>query len=119
MKNNKNLLINVPIEVQITFEDLSLNSTKDLIKSETKNTQDIYLFRNEVSNNLKDIYVGSSTNIYKRFDQHMKNLNSNIYLQNAMNKYEKNNFSFNILEWYEYDNELSKQDNGLLLIVLE
>jgi 3-methyladenine DNA glycosylase AlkC len=92
MKNNKNLLINVLIEVQITFENLSLNLTKDLIKSKTKDLQDIYLFRNEILNDLKDIYIGSSTNIYKRFDQHMKNLNSNIYLQNAMNKYGKNNF---------------------------
>nr|UVN15654.3 hypothetical protein [Gongronella sp. w5] len=116
---NKNLLINVSIKMQVTYNDLSLNSVKDLIKLETKNRQGIYLFKNEISNNSQDIYIGSSTNISNRFDQHIKNLYSNIYLQNAMNKYGKNNFSFSVLEWYEYNNELSKEDNGLLLILLE
>jgi group I intron endonuclease len=120
MNNNyKDLLINVPIEVQMTYKDLSLDKTKDLIKLNTKDAQGIYMFKNEISNDLRDIYIGSSIKIDQRFNQHMKNINSNIYLQNAINKYGKQNFSFNILEWYEYDNELSKEDNGLLLIILE
>lgn len=119
MKNNKNLLINVPIKVQVTYNDLSLISTRDLIKLETNNTQGIYLFKNEISDDPRDIYIGSSTYISKRFNQHIKNIHSNIHLQNAMNKYGKNNFSFSILEWYEYNNELSKEENGLLLILLE
>jgi group I intron endonuclease len=119
MKNNKNLSINLTISAEITYNDLSLTSTKNLIKLETKNTQGIYLFKNEVSDDPKDIYIGSSTNISSRFNQHIKNIHSNIYLQNAMNKYGTSNFSFSILEWYKYNNELSKEENGLLLILLE
>ena len=47
-------------------------------------------------------YIGSSKNIYKRWDQHRNSLRNhchdNEYLQNAWNKYGENNFEFEIIE---------------------
>lgn len=44
-------------------------------------------------------YIGQTTDIKKRKRQHFNNTNSNIHLQNAMNKYGKSNFTFTILEY--------------------
>lgn len=47
-------------------------------------------------------YIGSSKNIYKRWDQHKNDLRNNCHdnghLQNAWNKYGENNFEFEIIE---------------------
>lgn len=47
-------------------------------------------------------YVGQSIDIYHRWQDHKRKLNSNkhrnIYLQRAWNKYKENNFNFYILE---------------------
>lgn len=103
----------------MSFKDLSLTSVIDKIKQDTKDMYSIYVFKNEISNDSQDLYISSSINISSRFSQHMNNINSNIHLHNAMNKYGKNYFSFNVLEEYIYDKTISKEENGLLLIVLE
>ena len=58
----------------------------------------IYQIRNIVTN---DIYVGSAKCFLKRKQIHWSSLkgnyHSNIYLQNAVNKYELKNFSFELL----------------------
>ena len=47
-------------------------------------------------------YIGSSNNIYNRWCQHKNSLNEgthgNTHLQNAWNKYEEQNFKFEIIE---------------------
>ena len=47
-------------------------------------------------------YIGSSKNIYRRWKQHIFNLNGNIHindhLQSSWNKYGKDNFTFYIIE---------------------
>lgn len=72
--------------------DQSLTSVINKIKQDTKNISGIYVFKNEISNDPHDLYIGSSVNISSRFIQHMNNTNSNIHLHNAINKYGKNNF---------------------------
>jgi group I intron endonuclease len=84
-----------------------------------KNVSGIYVFKNDVSEDPRDLYIGSAIDISKRFDQHMKNSNSNLHLQNSLNKYGKENFSFCILEYYTNDLNLSKRENALLLLILE
>jgi group I intron endonuclease len=116
MKTHSNI-INVPLEVQVTYKDLI--AFKELIQSETKNVSGIYGFKNDLSEDSKDLYIGSAIDISKRFNQHFKNHNSNIYLQNSFNKYGKENLSFCILEYYPYDSSLSKKENALLLLILE
>jgi group I intron endonuclease len=116
MKTNNNI-INVPYEVQATYKDLILN--KDTIKSEMDNVSGIYVFKNDLSEDPRDLYIGSAIDISKRFDQHMRNYNSNLHFQNSMNKYGKENFSFCILEYSIYDLSLSKRENALLLLILE
>lgn len=52
-------------------------------------------------------YIGSSVNIYRRWSQHKRELNGNYhynnYLQNAFNKYGKDNFAYFIIEYTEYN----------------
>lgn len=59
----------------------------------------IYVIENLLD---KKKYIGSAKNIDKRWYQHKytlnKNMHDNSYLQNAWNKYGKNNFMFYILE---------------------
>lgn len=59
----------------------------------------IYSIENVIN---KKCYVGSSTHILLRFDQHKTLLrhqkHNNLYLQNAWNKYGESNFRFEILE---------------------
>jgi group I intron endonuclease len=69
----------------------------------------IYKIINETNGNY---YVGSSSNIQKRFYDHKRLLNKNRHnnpkLQNAWNKYEKSVWSYSVIE--------NVQSNDLLLI---
>jgi len=64
--------------------------------------QGVYLIRNKVNNK---VYIGSSINIKRRWRDHIyelsRNRHNNIHLQNAWNKYGKDNFEFVILEEVE------------------
>lgn len=59
----------------------------------------IYLIKNLIT---KKIYLGQSSNIKRRFQEHKYKLKNgshrNIYLQNAWNKYGSDNFTFEIIE---------------------
>ena len=59
----------------------------------------VYKITNRVNGK---IYVGSSKNIYERWNQHKdklrNNCHDNIHLQNAWNKYGEENFEFEIIE---------------------
>ena len=62
----------------------------------------------------KKVYIGQSVNIYKRWNKHTsllnKNLHPNIYLQNAWNKYGKQNFKFEIIEICETREQLNERE---------
>lgn len=71
----------------------------------------IYQIKNLINNK---IYIGSSTNIDKRWNNHiykwLKNTHPNLHFQNAFNKYGIENFIFEILEIVEDVNLLIERE---------
>lgn len=59
------------------------------------------------------IYIGSSNNIYKRWNEHIWELNNykhdNKHLQDAWNKYGKENFIFEVIEECSKDTKLERE----------
>lgn len=70
--------------------------------AEFKNLSGVYKITCTVNNK---IYVGSAKNLYSRFSRHRSNLNTNkhhnVFLQRAVNKYGKDVFEIEILEFIE------------------
>lgn len=64
----------------------------------------IYKITNTIN---QKCYIGKSLDVDKRIHQHKYNINSRPYLQNAINKYDINNFTFEIIE-----SGLDKNDYG-------
>lgn len=58
-------------------------------------------------------YIGSSVNIYRRWSQHKRELNGNYhynnYLQNAFNKYGKDNFAYFIIETCSEEDRVNRE----------
>lgn len=52
------------------------------------------------------LYIGSSENLVKRFNEHIKNQKSNIKLQRAIFKYDLNNFYYIIFEFYNLNDKV-------------
>nr|QCW06900.1 hypothetical protein [Drechslerella brochopaga] len=75
-------------------------STLVKIREDLKSVSGVYAFKSNMSNK---VYVGSSINLAGRAMDHIKNQNSNIYLQNAITKYGLNKFSFFVLEFLPQD----------------
>lgn len=78
------------------------------------NNVGIYEIRNIVNNK---IYIGSSSNLCKRFITHRTKLNNNIHpnkhLQRSVNKYGINKFEFNILEYCTKDLLVNIEQNWI------
>lgn len=59
----------------------------------------IYVIKNKINSK---VYIGQSVDIYQRWRQHKSQLSRNIreneHLQNAWNKYGKDNFRFKVIE---------------------
>lgn len=72
----------------------------------------IYIIQNLVNGN---IYVGSSSNIKRRFSQHKStlrhNTHKNKHLQNAWNKYGEENFEFVVIEHHSYPEKILGREN--------
>ena len=70
----------------------------------------IYKIENLIN---KKLYVGSSNDINRRWNEHTKSLNSNSHpnehLQFSWNKYGQNNFTFSILEECEENKLLERE----------
>lgn len=60
------------------------------------------------------VYIGQSSNIESRWNQHIhdltKNIHRNSHLQNSWNKYGENNFAFSVIEECE-ENLLDEREN--------
>lgn len=71
----------------------------------------VYKIINKINNKF---YIGSSVNLYVRSIAHKSNLvsknHSNIKLQNAVNKYDIENFEFVVLELVNNKNELRQKE---------
>jgi group I intron endonuclease len=67
----------------------------------------VYIILNKINGK---VYVGSALNIKSRLYNHKRDLKNNIhvnkYLQNAWNKYEENNFEFNVILYCSNKNRL-------------
>lgn len=72
----------------------------------------IYIIQNLINGN---IYIGSSSNIKRRFSQHKStlrhNTHKNKHLQNAWNKYGEENFEFIIIERHAYLEKIIGREN--------
>lgn len=111
-----NNIISFPVNVTKNYNNLHLISTQNQIKNELKDLMGIYAFLHIDSGNM---YIGSSAFLSNRFSDHIFNRSSNVYLQRSFNKYGLDNFTFYILEFYTFNFNLSKIENGELLIQLE
>lgn len=82
-----------------TFNNLDDLAKVKLYKKELFGKSGIYSLIN-----LQDgkQYIGSAVNFYPRLIEHLKGYKSNPHLQNAMNKYGKQNFIFVIYEYAPY-----------------
>ncbi len=74
------------------------------------NTSGIYAIRNMIN---EKVYIGSSTNMYRRRSKHFSylrnNRHCNNHLQNAWNKYGENNFGFEVLEYVPEENLVERE----------
>lgn len=72
--------------------------------------QAIYQIRNKINNK---IYIGSTNDINKRWNNHKSKLNNKIhensYLQAAWDKYGEENFEFSIIEQVNDQNRIEKE----------
>lgn len=66
----------------------------------------IYKIENKINHK---IYIGQSVNPAKRFKQHCNTSKYNSLITKAIEKYGENNFSLEILGWYENYNEKEKE----------
>jgi len=66
------------------------------LKVELKGKSGIYGFLSKTTGNL---YIGSSINLFDRFSDHIYGTQSNIKLQNAINKYNLYDFIFLVFEY--------------------
>uniref|UniRef100_UPI0022FD9395 hypothetical protein n=1 Tax=Drechslerella dactyloides TaxID=74499 RepID=UPI0022FD9395 len=96
-ENSSVELLSKAVKVYI---DLMEPSTLVKIREDLKSVSGVYAFKSNMSNK---VYVGSSINLAGRAMDHIKNQNSNIYLQNAITKYGLNKFSFFVLEFLPQD----------------
>jgi len=113
LKNNKDA---DSISASSVYSDLDKNTTINIIKKDLKGVSGIYVI---VHNESGKVYVGSSINLSIRIVEHINNRNSNIHLQNAINKYGLNNFSVYVIALLPSNDKLSKEESGIALIELE
>jgi len=77
----------------------NLRKYTNFTKAELYKKSGVYIIKNIVSNSA---YIGESTNLYRRLNEHITNLlnnsHCNTHLQNSFNKYGIINFKFEILE---------------------
>lgn len=95
------------VEIAKTYCNLNEQSTIYLIKVDLNKLAGVYAFKYATTGKM---YIGSSANLWKRFNEHLKNKSSNIHLQRAFEKHGLEQFSFNILEFCSNDLNLSKEE---------
>jgi|1185.fasta_scaffold682756_1 hypothetical protein len=75
--------VNDPFSVIQQFSDLSSLNTKNMIQETYSGVSGIYIFQ---CTETGGIYIGSSIDLYHRFNTHFGGISSNLHLQNAANK---------------------------------
>ena len=92
--------------IELSTGNLHLAEIQNIIKKDLKRKSGIYGFICKTNNK---IYIGSSINLSDRFRQHIKGSRSNVLLQNAINKYNLQDFIFVIFEYCEQENLISRE----------
>jgi group I intron endonuclease len=92
--------------IEIFIGCLHLAEIQLITKKELKKKSGIYGFMCRTSNK---IYIGSSIDLSFRFNQHLKDINSNIKLQNAINKYTLKDFIFLVFEHCEAKDLITRE----------
>jgi hypothetical protein len=90
--------------IELLMGYLHLAEIQKIIKKELKGKSGIYGFLCKSNNKL---YIGSSIKLSTRFNRHINGLQSNILLQNAINKYNLQDFVFIIFEYCEPEELIS------------
>lgn len=85
---------------------LHLGEIQDIIRKELKIKSGIYGFVCKSNNKL---YIGSSKILDIRFNVHIKGTRSNIVLQNAINKYNLQDFVFIVFEYCKPEDLISRE----------
>lgn len=79
-------------------------------KKDVENKCGVYIIKNKVNGKF---YIGSSNNIWKRWQSHIYELNTNSHankhLQRAWNKYGEENFEFNVLEFCDEEVQFDRE----------
>jgi group I intron endonuclease len=92
--------------IEIFTGSLHLTELQNITKEELKDNSGVYGFLSKTTGKL---YIGSSINLNIRFDNHLKGLRSNIKLQNAINKYNLQDFIFVVFEYCEAEILVSRE----------
>jgi len=110
--------INSIFKINNKYSNLHLNTGIALLKKELANKGGIYAI---VHNESYKMYIGSSNKLSNRLLEHLRNHNSNLYLQNAIIKYKIENFTIFILEFLDGDQiqNLTPEEIGKILIEME
>jgi len=92
--------------IELSIGYLNLAEIQKIIKEELRHKSGIYGFLCKTNNKL---YIGSSKTLLSRFNNHINGYNSNILLQNAINKYNLQDFTFIIFEYCEIGELISRE----------
>jgi len=92
--------------IELSIGNLHLAEIQKITFEELKGKSGIYGFICKTTNKL---YIGSSINLNMRLNNHINGSQSNILLQNAINKYELQNFIFIIFEYCEPKELISRE----------
>lgn len=85
---------------------LHLSEIEKIIRKELKGKSGVYGFLCKSNNKL---YIGSSVQLFTRFNEHIKGTRSNIILQNAINKYNLHDFIFIVFEYCQPEDLISRE----------
>lgn len=103
-------------------KDIEINLKIDIVQSIIwiNHFRGIYKIVNNVN---RQCYIGSAENLYKRISKHLymlrKNIHHSNYLQNALNKYGMENFTFYIVEIVSPDVDIIKREQFYLNYICE
>jgi len=92
-----------------------LDKTKNLkaAKDALRGLAGVYAFINDITG---AVYIGSSINLAKRLVDHAVYKDTNVRLQNAINKYGLVNFTYVVVEIFKVDPDVSVDTNKARLL---
>ena len=118
-KNINNLSRAMGINVPVVYEYSNLSDPNVIsnLRADLRGLPLIYAIHR---NNTTDLYIGSTVEPNIRFYNHLiSGKDSNEYLQNAISKYGKDNFTLYVLHLIDLPQEASKKQKEVIMISFE